>query len=64
MLILYHLCHPPRRFGELRRLLPGISKKMLIQDLSISFTPANTTTLTNIWIMADTSSRPTHQKAD
>jgi DNA-binding HxlR family transcriptional regulator len=33
MLILYHLCHGPRRFGELRRLLPGISEKMLIQDL-------------------------------
>jgi DNA-binding HxlR family transcriptional regulator len=33
MLILYHLCHGSRRFGELRRLLPGISEKMLIQDL-------------------------------
>jgi DNA-binding HxlR family transcriptional regulator len=33
MLILYHLCHAPRRFGELRRLLPGISEKMLIQNL-------------------------------
>jgi DNA-binding HxlR family transcriptional regulator len=33
MLILYHLCHGPRRFGELRRLLPGISEKMLIQDV-------------------------------
>jgi DNA-binding HxlR family transcriptional regulator len=33
MLILYHVCHGPRRFGELRRLLPGISEKMLIQDL-------------------------------
>jgi DNA-binding HxlR family transcriptional regulator len=33
MLILYHLCHGTRRFGELRRLLPGISEKMLIQDL-------------------------------
>jgi DNA-binding HxlR family transcriptional regulator len=33
MLILYHLCRGPRRFGELRRLLPGISEKMLIQDL-------------------------------
>ena len=33
MRILYHLCHAPRRFGELRRLLPGISEKMLIQDL-------------------------------
>ena len=33
MLILFHLCHAPRRFGELGRLLPGISEKMLIQDL-------------------------------
>jgi DNA-binding HxlR family transcriptional regulator len=33
MLILYHVCHGSRRFGELRRLLPGISEKMLIQDL-------------------------------
>jgi DNA-binding HxlR family transcriptional regulator len=33
MLILYHLCHGPRRFGELRRLLSGISEKMLIQNL-------------------------------
>jgi DNA-binding HxlR family transcriptional regulator len=33
MLILYHVCHAPRRFGELRRLLSGISEKMLIQDL-------------------------------
>src|ERR1700720_911520 len=33
MLILFHLCHGSRRFGELRRLLPGISEKMLIQDL-------------------------------
>src|ERR1700676_2139785 len=33
MLILYHLCHGSRRFGELRRLLPGISEKMLIQGL-------------------------------
>ena len=33
MLILYHVCHGTRRFGELRRLLPGISEKMLIQDL-------------------------------
>src|ERR1039457_2090065 len=33
MLILYHLCHGPRRFGELRRLLAGISEKMLTQDL-------------------------------
>jgi HxlR-like helix-turn-helix len=27
MLILYHLCHAPRRFGELRRLLPVPSEK-------------------------------------
>ena len=33
MLILFHLCHGSRRFGELRRLLPDISEKMLIQDL-------------------------------
>ncbi len=33
MLSLYHVCHGTRRFGELRRLLPGISEKMLIQDL-------------------------------
>src|SRR6202048_1556006 len=33
MLILFHRCHAPRRFGELGRLLPGISEKMLIQDL-------------------------------
>jgi DNA-binding HxlR family transcriptional regulator len=33
MLILLHLCHAPRRFGELGRLLPGISEKMLIKDL-------------------------------
>jgi DNA-binding HxlR family transcriptional regulator len=30
MLIIYHA---PQRFGELRRLLPGISEKMLIPDL-------------------------------
>ncbi len=33
MLILYHVCHESRRFGELRRLLPGITEKMLTQDL-------------------------------
>ena len=33
MLILYHVWHGTRRFGQLRRLLPGISEKMLIQDL-------------------------------
>ncbi len=33
MLILYYVCHETRRFGELRRLLTGISEKVLIQDL-------------------------------
>jgi DNA-binding HxlR family transcriptional regulator len=33
MLILYQVCLGTRRCGELRRLLPGISEKMLIQDL-------------------------------
>jgi DNA-binding HxlR family transcriptional regulator len=33
MLILYQVSLGTRRFGELRRLLPGISEKMLIQDL-------------------------------
>jgi DNA-binding HxlR family transcriptional regulator len=33
MLFLDHLCYGPRRFSELRRLLPGISEKILIQDL-------------------------------
>src|ERR1700726_1733683 len=32
-LILYPWGTGPRRSGELRRLLPGISEKMLIQDL-------------------------------
>lgn len=32
-LILWHLDPEPRRFGELKRLLPGISEKMLIQQL-------------------------------
>jgi DNA-binding HxlR family transcriptional regulator len=32
-LILWELHLQPRRFGELRRMLPGISEKMLIQQL-------------------------------
>lgn len=32
-LILYYLAHETRRYGELRRCLPGISDKMLIQQL-------------------------------
>jgi DNA-binding HxlR family transcriptional regulator len=32
-LILWHLAGGPRRFGELRRLVVGISEKMLIQEL-------------------------------
>jgi DNA-binding HxlR family transcriptional regulator len=32
-LILWNLAHGPRRFGELRRLVVGISEKMLIQEL-------------------------------
>ncbi len=32
-LILFHLVHQPRRFGELRRQVEGISEKMLIQEL-------------------------------
>jgi DNA-binding HxlR family transcriptional regulator len=32
-LILFHLAGGPRRFGELRRLVSGISEKMLIQHL-------------------------------
>lgn len=32
-LILYHLQHGPRRFGELKRLVAGISEKVLIQQL-------------------------------
>jgi DNA-binding HxlR family transcriptional regulator len=32
-LILYHLAQRPARFGELRRLVVGISEKMLIQAL-------------------------------
>jgi DNA-binding HxlR family transcriptional regulator len=33
VLILWGLHTAPRRFGELRRLIPGISEKMLIQHL-------------------------------
>ena len=32
-LILYHLQSGPRRFGDLRRLVVGISEKVLIQQL-------------------------------
>jgi len=32
-LILWHLAGAPRRFGELRKLVVGISEKMLIQEL-------------------------------
>jgi DNA-binding HxlR family transcriptional regulator len=32
-LILFYLAHAPRRFGELRRLVAGISEKVLIQQL-------------------------------
>jgi DNA-binding HxlR family transcriptional regulator len=32
-LILWEISVKPRRFGELKRLLPGISEKMLIQQL-------------------------------
>jgi DNA-binding HxlR family transcriptional regulator len=33
LLILYYLTAEPRRFGELKRLVGGISEKMLIQQL-------------------------------
>ena len=33
VLVLWHLSSGPRRFGELRRLVLGISEKMLIQSL-------------------------------
>lgn len=33
VLVLWHLAKGPRRFGELRRLVSGISEKMLIQTL-------------------------------
>jgi DNA-binding HxlR family transcriptional regulator len=32
-LILWNLAHQPCRFGELRRLVVGVSEKMLIQEL-------------------------------
>jgi DNA-binding HxlR family transcriptional regulator len=32
-IVLWRLSGGPRRFGELRRLVPGISEKMLIQNL-------------------------------
>ena len=32
-LVLFHLRHGPKRFGELRRLVAGISEKVLIQQL-------------------------------
>ena len=32
-LILYHLGYGPKRFGDLRRLVTGISEKVLIQQL-------------------------------
>ncbi|MBP0617765.1 helix-turn-helix transcriptional regulator [Jiella sp. KSK16Y-1] len=32
-LILYHLRSGPKRFGELRRLVSGVSEKVLIQQL-------------------------------
>ena len=32
-LILYHVGHGPKRFGELRQLVTGISEKVLIQQL-------------------------------
>ncbi len=33
VLVLWHLAPDPRRFGELRRAVDGISEKMLIQQL-------------------------------
>jgi DNA-binding HxlR family transcriptional regulator len=33
MLILWHLEEGPRRYNELRRLIPGVSQKMLTQQL-------------------------------
>jgi DNA-binding HxlR family transcriptional regulator len=33
ILIIYHLLSGTRRFGELRRLVPGITQKMLTQQL-------------------------------
>jgi len=34
-LILWNLAHQPCRFGELRRLVVGVSEKMLIQELKV-----------------------------
>lgn len=33
LLILWHLKDEPKRFGELRRLMPGVSEKVLTQQL-------------------------------
>jgi DNA-binding HxlR family transcriptional regulator len=33
LLILYHLAHETRRYGELKRAVHGVSDKMLIQQL-------------------------------
>ncbi len=33
ILILWHIMNAARRYGELRRLIPGITEKMLIQQL-------------------------------
>ena len=33
LLILFYLLDEPRRYGELRRLMPEITEKMLIQEL-------------------------------
>lgn len=33
LVILYHLIENPRRFGELQRLIPAVSHKVLIQNL-------------------------------
>jgi DNA-binding HxlR family transcriptional regulator len=33
ILILWHLMNSPRRYGQLRRLIPEITEKMLIQQL-------------------------------
>ncbi|GGG58621.1 winged helix-turn-helix transcriptional regulator [Hymenobacter glacieicola] len=35
LLVLHQLRGGPLRFGELRRLLPGISEKMLVQELRL-----------------------------
>ena len=33
LLVLWHVARGPRRFGELRRLVEGVSEKVLIQQL-------------------------------